>query len=189
MNHYDLSLSDKVLDAIALLRAGVAAVGVIGVTIQEEGCSTCFLRLESGVIVQLCPTEHHLERRFEVFPIHADLVLSSNGIHWCNVDLDGPLEVFLLQTEEWLDATASCDGALGEGPMLQCQGIPGSVPTKAKASVRYVGGVELVASNGSTLTVVSLIAPYVMHVSGYASSEQFDCANYARVALNSVSSL
>lgn len=188
MNHYDLPPSEKLLSTATLLRAGVAAVGVIGATAEDGGCATCYLQLTGGEVLQLYPTECSLERRFEVFPVDSDLVSFPNGVRWRNVDLRGPLQVYLLQTAEWLDATAPCNGALGEGPMLQCQGLPDNVPMNAKAAVSYFGGVELIATNGETLTVSSLAVPYVMHISGHASSEQFDSANYARLSPDSLAS-
>ena len=73
--------------------------------------------------------------------------------------------------------------------MLQCQGVPGSSPSDAKATVRYFGGVEIVEASGDKLTVVSLISPYVMHVSDLAPSDQFEDANYVRVPLFSANLL
>jgi len=129
--------------------------------------------------------EEFLERRFEVFPMVALFTPVPDVLTWTPLDFPGPIKVYLLQTEEWLDVGAPCDGAVGEGPIRQCQGVPGSAPAEAKASVRYFGGVEIVGNDGNRLIVASLIAPYVMHVAELAPSDQYEDENYVRVPLQS----
>lgn len=185
MAHYDLHLSSSTLGLLASLRGGIRAVGVLGYTTRDGGCASCFLQTTEGEIVQISPEEAFLERRFEVFPIVALAAPVPDILNWTPLEFAGPIDVFLLQTEEWLDASAPCDGAVGEGPMLQCQGIPGSTPDESRASVRYFGGIEIVGSDKRKFTVASLIAPYVMHVSELAPSDQYEDENYVRVPIKS----
>lgn len=185
MPPYDLQLSASTLGLLTSLSGGIGAVGVLGYTTRNGGCASCFVQTTEGEVVQLYLEEAFLERRFEVFPMVALSTPAPDVLTWIPLDFPRPIKVYLLQTEEWLGVGAPCNGAVGEGPILQCQGVPGSAPAEAKASVRYFGGVEIVGPDGRRLTVASLIAPYLMHVSGLAPSDQYVDENYFRVPLQS----
>lgn len=185
MPHYDLQLSASTLGLLTRLSGGIAAVGVLGGTTLNGGCASCFVQTTRGQVVQLYLEEEVLERRFEVFPMVALSAPAPDILTWIPLEFPGPVYIYLLQTEEWLDVGAQCDGAVGERAMLQCQGAPGSAPSAAKAAVRYFGGVEIVGPGGRRLTVASLIAPYVMHVSNFAPSDQYQDENYVRMPLQS----
>jgi hypothetical protein len=88
-----------------------------------------------------------------------------------------------MTTQEWLDPSISCSGALGEGPVAQCQGPPDSAPIGATAACTYVGGVEVRSADGALLVIATLPFPMTLYVSGFPRSGTIDSANYLNVPL------
>ena len=62
--------------------------------------------------------------------------------------------------------------------------IRADVAGRTSALVSH-GSSEIVGPDGRRLTVASLIAPYVMYVSEFAPSDQYEDENYVRVPLQS----
>jgi len=98
--------------------------------------------------------------------------------------IDAPVEILLLKTQDWLDPGIRCDGAIGENPIMQCQGIPGSAPDSATTICTYFGGIELRGSNGKKLVVGTLAFPYEIYVSAFVCDESINPEAYTTLALD-----
>jgi hypothetical protein len=166
MKHYALPIAAEDIAALEVLRAGVSNIGVIGRAKGLEGVFGCVLEATSGEVVELRARQQDLEYKFEVFPISAKTGASlAQAEELQPFLLAPPVQLLLLQTEDWLDPEVPCEGAIGQNPIMQCQGRPGQAPSSAIAACQYVGGVELRGNNGSALTVATLPFPYAIHVS------------------------
>jgi hypothetical protein len=141
------------------------------------------LETEAGEIVDIRAQQHDLEYKFEVFPISARAGATFTGLEEMHsLYLPGPVEVLLLQTEDWLDPGIPCEGAVGTNPVMQCQGKPGQAPNSAVAACRYFGGIELRGSNGSKLTIATLPFPYAIHVSAIQGTGNLEREAYVGLA-------
>ena len=183
MNRYSLPATAETESALSALRDGVSRIGVTGRAKGLEGVFGCLLETLLGKTVELRAQQQDLEYKFEVFPIDAKLGTAfAEAEEVQNLALAAPVEVLLLQTEDWLDPGIPCKGAIGQNPIAQCQGLPGQAPSTAAASCRYFGGIELRGSNGVKLIVATLPFPYAIHVSAVPGTGQVDQAAYLGVA-------
>jgi len=182
MNRYALPVSAETKAALAKLCAGVRTIGIIGRAKGLEGVFGCVLQTAAGEVVEVRAEQHDLEYKFEVFPIAAKIVSTfANAEEARPFRLPSPVGVLLLATEDWLDPGIPCDGALGQNPIMQCQGRPGEAPSGAVAACRYFGGIELRGSDGATLVVATLPFPFAIHVSGVPGTGAIDRETYSGV--------
>jgi hypothetical protein len=182
VNRYALPVSAETKAALAKLCAGVRTIGVIGRAKGLEGVFGCALETASGEVVEVRAEQHDLEYKFEVFPVAAKMVSTfANAEEARAFPLSSPVEVLLLETEDWLDPGIPCEGAIGQNPIMQCQGRPGGAPIDAVAACRYFGGIELRGSNGATLVVATLPFPFAIHVSGVPGTGAVDQEAYSGV--------
>ena len=174
MNSYALPISTETEAAFAVLRGGVSNIGVIGRAKGLEGVFGCILETKSGQMVEIRAQQQDLEYKFEVFPVGASITTTAQVEEMQALSLVGLVQVLLLQTEDWLDPGVSCEGALGQNPIMQCQGLPGEAPSTAVAACTYFGGVELRDTNGLTVTIATLAFPYAIHVSTIEQTGEID---------------
>jgi hypothetical protein len=125
MRHYDLPLPPDVKAALAAIHAGVVCVGVTGRATGLEGFFGCELELASGQVISICADQNDLEFKFEVFPIKAVFASAFEAEERQQTLICAPVEVVLLKTQDWLDPGIPCEGAIGQNPIMQCQGLPG----------------------------------------------------------------
>ncbi len=183
MRHYDLPLPPDVKAALAAIHAGVVCVGVTGRATGLEGFFGCELELASGQVISICADQNDLEFKFEVFPIKAVFASAFEAEERQQTLICAPVEVVLLKTQDWLDPGIPCEGAIGQNPIMQCQGLPGEAPATAITACTYIGGIELRGSNGATLVVATLAFPYAIHVSDFAGGGAIERQAYASVPL------
>jgi len=182
MKHYKLPIAPEDKAALELLRAGVAKIGVTGRAKGLEGVFGCVLETTSGRVVEVRARQQDLEYKFEVFPISATPAAGfAEAEEVQPLLLTAPVQVLLLQTEDWLDPGIPCEGAVGQDPIMQCQGKPGQAPNNATAACQYFGGVELLGSNGSRLFIATLPFPYAIHVSAIQGTGRVDQEAYVGV--------
>ncbi len=146
----------------------------------------CDLELTSGQLVKICADETCPEHRFEVFPIKAELSSDRMAEERQQFELQAPVEILLLQTQDWLDPGIRCEGAIGENPVMKCQGIPGSAPDTATTTCNYFGGIELRGSNGKKLVVATLAFPHEIYVSAFLCDKSIDLEAYTKLALDQI---
>jgi hypothetical protein len=184
MNVYAVPPEQGVVDVVALLGEGIEAVGVMKDFPSSPLPSQCYLKLADGRVVQLEATQADLEFKFEVFPIFASVQSSARPTDQLRIRLDPPVRVTLLQTESWLDPSAPTptEGLVGSDPIAQFVGRPGSVPSSASATCRYVGAIEMTGSNGATLLVATGTFPYSLHVLGFYEDPHFSREHYVPFA-------
>ena len=182
MSRYALPISAETKATLAKLCTGVRTIGVIGRAKGLEGVFGCVLETTSGQVVEVRAEQHDLEYKFEVFPIAAEAVSTfANAEEARPFSLSSPVEVLLLETQDWLDPGIPCEGAVGQNPIMQCQGRPGEAPSGAVAACRYFGGIELRGSNGATLVIATLPFPFAIHVSAVAGTGVIDQEAYSGV--------
>jgi hypothetical protein len=141
------------------------------------------LEATDGSVVHVFPSQQDLEFKFEVFPLGISVEAPpTDGVKWRPVALAAPVKVTLLETEEWLDPDVPCDGALGQDPIMQCQGAVGTASRSAKAVCRYIGGIELIGANGRSMFIATASFPYTLHVESIAEDERVSRANYRSAA-------
>ncbi|GGP22047.1 hypothetical protein [Silvimonas iriomotensis] len=180
MNLYKVALPLEDKMALAAARSGIRRIGAIGrpKDPQFEGIFGCELELVSGEVILVEAGQYDLEYKFEVFPIKA-VVASSFTAHEAHaVVLQPPVEVHLLETADWLDPSIPCEGAIGQNPIMQCQGLPIDVPVSAVAACQYFGGVEFRGSNGESILIATLPFPYAIHVSAFERCGKVDRATF-----------
>ncbi|QBB72364.1 hypothetical protein ELE36_19420 [Pseudolysobacter antarcticus] len=185
MNSYSLPISTETGAALAALRAGVSHIGVIGRANGLEGVFGCVLETKSGQIIEIRAQGDYLEYKFEVFSVGASITTTAQFEEMQVLSLVGPVQVLLLQTEDWLDPGVSCEGALGQNPIMQCRGQPGGAPSTAVAACTYFGGVELRDANGLTVTIATLAFPCAIHVSAVEKTGKIDRNAFCGIALGS----
>jgi hypothetical protein len=180
MHVYAVPPEQAVIDVVPLLEAGVEAVGVTKALPSVPWPTQCHLKLADGRFVQLEATQADLEFKFEVFPIFASIKSTVRSTDQFRVLLNPPVRVTLLQTESWLDPAAPTptEGLLGTDPIAQFVGRPGSVPSSASATCKYVGAIEMASSNGNKLLVATGSFPYSLHVLGFYEDPHFSRDHY-----------
>jgi hypothetical protein len=120
-----------------------------------------------------------LEARFEVFPISAELVDRPHASTLeCFVDMPAPVSISFLETEDWLEPSVECNGALGSNPIAQRQGRPGTAPPAAWASCHYTGGVRFSSATGVQLVIATLAFPFSSYCSAFPQGALFDSKLY-----------
>jgi hypothetical protein len=141
------------------------------------------LEVADGSIVHIFPSQQDLESKFEVFPLGISVEAPRlDRVEWKPAILAAPVAVTLQETDEWLDPDVPCEGAMGENPIIQCQGVSGSASRSATAVCRYIGGIELTGANGRTMFIATASFPYTLHVEGIAEDERVSRANYRSAA-------
>ena len=183
MTNYSLPISSETAAALAVLLGGVSSVGVIGRAKGLEGVFGCVLETTSGKLVEVRAQQQDLQYKFEVFPVGASITTTADFEEKRPLSLEAPVQVFLLQTQDWLDPEISCEGALGDSPIMQCQGRPGQAPSTAVAACTYFGGVELRGSNGLSLTIATLAFPFAIYVSAIDKTGEIDRNAFQAIAL------
>ena len=182
MNRYSLPIAEGTIEALSELRAGIARVGVTGRANSGDLVFGCSIEATTGRVVHICADQQDLEYKFEVFPICAKMLANFDGVQEIReLRLAEPVEVLLLETEDWLASDINCDGALGQGPIAQCQGRPGEEPESSVASCSYFGGIELRSANGEKLVIATLPFPYSIHISAIPCTGTFDQNAYVEV--------
>ena len=149
---------------------------------MHPGCAACIVTAADGTLVDLLAFEYYVGPRFEVFPLKAEITTGKGTIDQYAVDLAAPVAITFQETEEWLDPTVPCGKTIGNDPIMQCQGPPGSASESAVAACRHIGGVELRGSNGSALFIATATFPHSLHVQGYAEDERFNRDAYVPAA-------
>lgn len=182
MNVYSVPPSRETIDTLRAIEGGVRRVGIVKGHAAHPGCAACLVETVDGSIVHLSPSQHDLEFKFEVFPLEAKIAESEGDIEWGGINLIAPVTVSLLQTEEWLDPSVPCGKTVGENPIMQCQGVPGSAPNSATAVCRYVGGVSLLGKDGVSLFIATASFPYTLHVQGIAEDDRVSYSSYRPLA-------
>ena len=182
MTVHSLAMLEKDRAVLQAVRNGVVGVGIFHGHPRHPGCASCLLTLTSKQVVRFRPGQKDVAQRFEVFPISVEMAsaaLSPDAQH--NIVLSSPVGIWLLETEDWLDPTVRVEGALGESPVMQTQGAPGSRPNTATVTCQYVGGVKLVGANGAELVIATLSFPYTLHVGAFTNESGFNMEAYAQL--------
>jgi hypothetical protein len=183
MHSYDIQIPETTLATLAATRGGVVRVGVSGRAVGLEGFFGCEIELASGEFISVGADQRDLEYKFEVFPITAGFPAERYATETKEVLLTAPVEVMLLRTQDWLDSGIPCVGAIGNTPIMQCQGAPGRAPDSAVAACTYFGGVEFRGANGNSLRVATLPFPYAIYVSCFDGGA-IDSQDYSTEVLN-----
>lgn len=183
MRSYSLPASQSTLDTVGRSASDVARIGICPGHSAHPGCDYCVLETSSGSRIGVFAGQHDLEHRFEVFPIEvAPDPVVPDDTEWHHLSLHAPIRVSLLRTEDWLDPSIPCDGALGRNPVAQLQGKPGSAPASAIAACQYVGGLEFEGSGAKSIFIATATFPLTLHVSGLAEDSGIDREDYDHVA-------
>jgi len=178
MNSYAIPNDAETIATLRLLSSGVVSIELAKDFPYSKDCHSCCIELADGHWIQLRATGEDLEFKFEVFPLHARLVVAPRTGERHDFVLTAPATVTPLATESWLDSAAPTGPTLGSDPIAQFVGQPGSAPATASATCRYIGGVELVGANGRTLAVATGAFPYSLHVSGFYEDPSFRRNDY-----------
>jgi hypothetical protein len=179
MNSYSLELESETVSALASLRIGVRRVGITGRAKDLDGVFGCELELVSGEVISVCAAQRDLEYKFEVFPLAAKRIPTFTAAETKPLNLAADVCVLLMRTQDWLDPGIPCVGAVGQNPIMQCQGVPGSAPKQAVAACTYIGGLQLQGSNNELLTVATLPFPYAIYVSCFDSCGSVNTDDYS----------
>lgn len=174
MHRYALNVSASVVEALRCSHAGIRRVLSSPFGAPVPGVGQVQVELADGQWLIIGAEGKDLEFKFEVFPITVELAdRPHTSTLKCSVDMPAPVAVSLLETEDWLDPSVECEGALGSNPIAQCQGRPGAAPPAAPASCHYVGGVQFSAATG-VLVVATLGFPYSCYCSAFPQGAIFD---------------
>jgi hypothetical protein len=147
------------------------------------GVGKVYLELSDERWLEIGAGQQDLESRFEVFPIFvAPTERPAKRPLEAAINLQEPVTYALLETEDWLDPTVSTDGALGQHPIAQCSGSPGSAPPTATAACRYVGAVRFASADGTQLLVATLPFPFSVYCSAIEQGATLDEGQYAERA-------
>lgn len=179
MNQYSLNVPDSVVEALRCAQAGIRRVlsSPFGARVPGVGCVE--VELANGQWLVISTDGKDLEFKFEVFPITAEVAdRPHTSTLECSVDMPAPVSVSFLETEDWLDPSVECNGAIGSNPIAQCQGRPGTAPPGAPASCQYVGGVRFSSATGVQLVVATLAFPCSFYCSVFPQGAIFDSNLY-----------
>jgi hypothetical protein len=183
MNSYTLELESETVSALAAIRVGVRRVGITGRAKNLNGVFGCELELISGEVIFVCADQRDLEYKFEVFPLTAKRIPAFTAAETKLLTLAAAVDVCLMQTQDWLDTGIPCIGAIGQNPIMQCQGAPSSPPDQAVAACIYIGGLQLHGSNSELLTIATLPFPYAIYVSCFDGCGSVDINDYSIFSL------
>jgi len=179
MRRYSVDPPAALFEALRSCHAGIKRILSSPFGTKVAGVGTVYVELADGRWLSIGADQEDLEPRFEVFPITAALSdPSTSATLESTVSMTAPVSYELLDTEDWLDPSVECEGALGANPIAQCQGKPGAAPVTASAACRYAGGVRFRSAGGVELVVATLPFPYSLYCSAIPQGATFDGALY-----------
>lgn len=181
MHRYSLNVLDSVVEALRCSHAGIRRALSSPFDTNGPGVGLVQVELANGQWLVIGAEGKDLEAKLEVFPFAAGLADRPHASTLeCSVDMPAPVSVSFLETEDWLDPTVECSGALGSNPIPQCQGRPGTAPPAASASCHYVGGFRFFSATGVQLVVAKLAFPYSSYCSAFPQRAIFDSKLYVK---------
>ena len=178
MNTYSIPPSQGILNVIPILESGITLVGVIPFNTEHPGCAGCFLEVKDGSIIEFLPSEESLEHKFEVYPLEARIVDTPNNVEWHNIEINSPLTVTLLKTEDWLDPGIECVDTIGKNPIMQCQGPVGTAPETASAVCCYIGGLRMTGTSDNDIFISTTGLSYGIHLKDFANDKRVNESNF-----------
>jgi hypothetical protein len=179
MRRYTVDTPESLFEALRSSHSGIRRVVTSPFGPNVPGVGIVHLELADDRWLAIAAGREGLESRFEVFPITvalADRPVSSDLE--ASLDMSAPVSFSVLETEDWLDPSVKCNGALGSDPIAQCQGYPGTAPPTASASCRYAGGVRFCSADGARLMVATLAFPYSLYCSAIPQGANLDESLY-----------
>lgn len=176
---YSLQSTPETLSALQSLETGVVGLAIIRGHPAHPGCWGCVLETSQGAYIKVYASEAMPAHRFEVFPLAAKLLdtCPESAIRH-SVFLSAPVLVTPLSTQEWLDPLLLCPGAMGQNPIMQCKGPPGSAPSSASQTCTYVGGIKVRGANDAEIFIATANFPLTIHVQGLAEDPDLDQDDY-----------
>lgn len=179
MKRYAVPHDPATICVLNMLAGGVVSAAI---SISQSPSPLCFslsLELPNGSWVVLDAPSVDLEFKFEVFTLAARLAAEPDAGEPISLSLQAPVTVTPLRTESWLDPGVPIDfPTVGSDPVMQFIGAPGAAPPTASCTCEYLGGVELVGSDGTSIVLATGSFPCSLHVSGLCEDSYFDRSSY-----------